>query len=93
MALNTYGTKVPVAVSTNSVLRRHDRGRQILRASSIDDGLLVGREAGTLGQERSNLALELTDGPVSLKTFRFVKGPFERIVDPDKFDEMRSGEP
>jgi len=26
-----------------------------------------------------------------LKTFRFLKGPFERIVDPYQFDEMRPG--
>jgi hypothetical protein len=39
------------------------------------------------------LALELADGPVSFKTFRFVKGSFERVVDPDQFDEMRPGEP
>ena len=54
---------------------------------------LVGREAGTLVQDRSDLALELADRPVSVKTFRFVKGPFERIVDTDQFDEMRPGEP
>ena len=72
---------------------RGDRGGRVLRASSANDGFLVGREAGTLVQERSDLALELADRPVSVKTFRFVKGPFERIVDTDQFDEMRPGEP
>ena len=60
---------------------------------SADDGFLVGREAGTLVQERSDLPLELADRPMSVKAFRFVEGPLERIVDTDQFDEMRPGEP
>jgi len=72
---------------------RSYRGGRVLRASSADDGFLVGREAGTLVQERSDLPLELADRPMSVKTFRFVEGPFERIVDTDQFDEMRPGEP
>src|SRR5260370_33299252 len=76
-----------------SAQERGDRDGRVLRACSADDGFLVGREAGTLVQERSDLALELADRPVSVKTFRFVKGPFDRIVDTDQFDEMRPGEP
>jgi hypothetical protein len=50
-----------------------DWWRRLLRVGPADDGFLVHREASTLIKERSYLALELADRPVSAQTFYFVK--------------------
>ena len=68
-----------------------EAGESCELARRMTDSLSVERPVRV--QERSDLALELADRPASVKTFRFVKGPFERIVDTDQFDEMRPGEP
>jgi hypothetical protein len=64
----------------------------LLGISPADDGFLVHREASTLIKERSYLALELADRPVSTETFYFVKGTFKRIVDANQFNKMCPGE-
>ncbi len=70
-----------------------DGSGRVLRASPADDCFLIRGKAGALVKKRSDLALELADRPISLERFDFVKGPLERIVDADQFDELCPGEP
>ena len=60
-----------------------------LRPSALDDGPLVGGEAGPFVEQGADLALELPDRPSALDAFVFVEGPTPRIVKPDKFLQVR----
>ncbi len=79
---------VRVANQVGDLARHFER----LRAGVFDDGFLVGGKSGTLVEERADLALELTDGPISLETFVFVESAFPRIFQADELDQVGPGE-
>lgn len=67
-----------------------DIGRQ--PPAGVDDRRFVGGESGAFVEQRADLALELTLGPVALEAFVFAESALPRIVQPDKFCEVGPGQ-
>lgn len=59
-----------------------------LLAGVLDDGLLIGGEAGALVEQGADLPLELADGPAALEAFVLVKCALPRVVEPQKLQKV-----